>query len=92
VRDRIKALGTMNSYGDSLMGLGTENPLAFQRSGWDINQANNFRKGSLQAFQVEKAIQPQQVQYRGSPLSMAMNAAGGLVSGLGNAAGGGGMF
>jgi hypothetical protein len=92
VRDRIKALGTMNSYGDSFMGLGTENPLAFQRSGWDINQANNFRKGSLQAFQVEKAIQPQQVQYRGSPLSMAMNAAGGLVSGLGNAAGGGGMF
>lgn len=87
-RDRIKALATMNSYGDSFQGLGTENPLAFQRAGWDINMANNFRKGSLQAYGVEKQIQPQQVQYKGSPLGMAMNAAGGLVSGLGS---GGGM-
>lgn len=91
VRDRIKALATMNSYGDSLKGLGTENPLAFQRAGFDINMANNFRKGSLQAYGVERQIQPQQVQYRGSPLSMAMNAAGGLVSGLGSGGGGGGM-
>lgn len=88
VRDRITALGTMNSYGDSLRGLGTENPLAFQRAGWDINQFNNFRKGSLQAYGVEKQIQPQQVQYRGSPLGMALNAAGGMVSGLGNSSGG----
>jgi hypothetical protein len=90
-RDRIKAQATMNSYGDSLMGLGTENPLAFQRAGWDINQFNNFRKGSLQAYGVEKAIEPQQVQYKGSPGAMAMRAAGGLISGFGNA-GGGGMF
>lgn len=93
VRDRIAALGTMNSYGDSFQGLGTENPLAFQRAGWDINQFNNFRKGSLQAYQVEKQIQPQQVQYQGSPLGMALKAGGGLVSGLGGGArGGGGMF
>ena len=91
VRDRIKALGTMNSYGDSFMGLGTENPLAFQRAGWDINRFNNFRKGSLQAFQVEKAIEPQQVQYRGSPGAMAMQAGGGFLSGLGKG-GGGGIF
>lgn len=91
VRDRIKALATMNSYGDSFQGLGTENPLAFQRAGWDINQFNNYRKGSLQAYQVEKAIQPQQVQYQGSPAAMGMRAAGGFLSGLGGS-GGGGMF
>ncbi len=91
VRDRITALGTMNSYGDSFQGLGTENPLAFQRAGWDINRFNNFRKGSLQAYGVEKAIEPQQVQYRGSPGAMALQAGGGFLSGLGKG-GGGGMF
>lgn len=82
-RDRISALATINSYGDSYGGLGTVVPLAFQKSGWDISQANNFRRGSLQAYQVEKAIEPQKVQYKGSPAAMAMQAGGGFLSGLG---------
>lgn len=82
-RNRITALATMNSFGDSFKGLGTENPLALQRSGQDINMFNNFRRGSLSAYGVEKAIQPQQVQYNGSPAAMGVQAVGGFFSGLG---------
>ena len=91
-RSRIQALATMNSFGDSFMGLGTENPLAFQRAGWNINQANNFRKGSMAAYGIERQLQPQQVQYNGSPGAMGLQAAGGFLSGLGKGGGGGGMF
>jgi hypothetical protein len=91
-RDRIAALADFSSYGDSFKGLGTENPMAFARSAADINMNNNFRKGSLQAFGVEKQIQPQQVQYRGSPGAMGLNALGGLLGGMGKGGGGGGIF
>jgi hypothetical protein len=92
-KGRIQALATMGSYGDSMGGLGTMNPLNFQKAGWGINQANNFRRGSLQAYGVEKQIQPQQVQYQGSPLAMGLQSIGGLMSGMGKGGGGGGgMF
>lgn len=90
-RNRITALATMNSYGDSQFGLGNVVPLGFQQAGWDINKFNNFRRGSLNAYGVEKAIEPVQVQYRGSPGAMGAKAAGGFLSGLGGG-GGGGMF
>jgi len=89
-RERINALADFSSYGDSFQGLGTENPLAFARSAADINMYNNFRKGSLGAYGVEKQIQPQQVQYRGSPAAMGLNALGGLLGGMGKGGGGGG--
>jgi hypothetical protein len=91
-RNKIAALATMNSYGDSQYGLGNVVPLGFQQAGWDINKFNNFRRGSLNAYQVEKAIEPTQVQHNGSPGAMAAKAAGGLLSGLGGGGGGGGMF
>lgn len=95
-KNRIQALATMGSYGDSKGGLGTVNPLAFQQSGWDINAANNFRQGSLQAYGVERKIQPEQVQYNGSPGAMALQSIGGLMSGMGKGGGGdmsgGGLF
>lgn len=88
-RGRISALATMNSYGDSQFGLGNVVPLGFQQAGWDINKFNNFRRGSLNAYGVEKAIEPTQVQYRGSPGALGAKAAGGLLSGLGGGGGGG---
>jgi len=91
-RNRIAALATMNSYGDSQYGLGNVVPMGFQQAGWDINKFNNFRRGSLQAYGVEKAIEPVQVQHQGSAGAMGAKAAGGLLSGLAGAGGGGGMF
>jgi len=88
-RDNIAARATLGSYGNSLMGLGTVNPIAFARSAADINMANNFRKGSLLAYGIEKAIEPQQVSYRQQPMSMGLQALGGALSGMG---GGGGGF
>ena len=92
-RNRIAALATMNSYGDSQYGLGNVVPLGFQQAGQNINKFNNYRRGSLAAYGVEKAIEPVQVQHRGSPAAMGMKALGGLFGGLGGGGGGGGgMF
>jgi hypothetical protein len=88
-RDRIAALATMNSYGDSQYGLGNVVPMGFQQAAQDINKFNNFRRGSLNAYGVEKQIQPQQVQHQGSGAAMGAKALGGLLSGFGG--GGGGM-
>lgn len=88
-RDRIAALATMNSYGDSQYGLGNVVPLGFAQAAQDINKFNNFRRGSLNAYGVEKQIQPQQVQYGGSGGAQALKGLGGLLGGLGG--GGGGM-
>jgi hypothetical protein len=90
-RSRIKAMATLGSYGNSLQGLGTENPLAFARSAADINMFNNFRKGSLAAYGIEKAIEPQQIGYRQPMASMGLQALGGALSGMGGG-GGEGMF
>lgn len=94
-RGRINALATMNSYGDSQFGLGNTVPIGFQQAGWDINKFNNFRRGSLSAYGVEKQIEPIQVQHRGSPGASAVKGLGGLLGGLGggmSGGGGGGLF
>jgi hypothetical protein len=91
-RNKIAALATMNSYGDSQYGLGNVVPMGFQQAGQEINKFNNFRRGSLQAYGVEKAIEPVQVQHNGSAGAMGAKALGGLLSGLGGGGGGGGMF
>ena len=94
-RGRIGALATMNSYGNSQFGLGNVVPIGFQKAGWDINKLNNFRRGSLAAYGVEKQIEPVQVQYRGSPGATAVKGLGGLLGGLGggmSGGGGGGLF
>ena len=41
-RNRIAALATMNSYGDSQYGLGNVVPMGFQQAGQEINKFNNF--------------------------------------------------
>jgi hypothetical protein len=87
-RDMIKGQATVGSYGNSLGGLGTVVPLAFARSAADINMFNNFRKGSLAAYGVEKAIEPEQISYRQTPLSMGLSSLGGALSGMGGGGGG----
>jgi hypothetical protein len=66
---RMKALARVSSYGESFGGLGTENPLLQQKSGAGIDMANEFRRGSLGAFGVEKAVDPVQVTYTPSPMA-----------------------
>jgi hypothetical protein len=88
-RDLIRGMATVGAYGNSMGGLGTVVPLAFARSAADINMFNNFRKGSLAAYGVEKAIEPEQIYYRQSPMSMGLSSLGGALSGMGG--GGGGM-
>ena len=92
-RNRIAALATMNSYGDSQYGLGNVVPLGFQEAGWDINKFNNFRRGSMQAYGVEQQQlgQPSQASYSKPAGATALEGAGGLLSGLGKGFGGG-MF
>jgi len=73
--------------------LGRVVPLGFQEAGWDINKFGNFRKGSLQAFQteMEQLGKPSQTSYNKPAGATALEAGGGLLSGLGKAFGGG-MF
>jgi hypothetical protein len=82
-RQRIQALAGMSSYGDSFGGLGTMIPMEFGQSASDINMANNFRKGSMAAYDVAKQVAPQQVNYRQSPAAMGLSALGGALSGMG---------
>jgi len=95
-RDRIAALATMNSYGDSQYGLGNVVPLGFQEAAQQINKFNNFRRGSLQASEVEQQQlgQPEPVNYHKPTGATMLEAGGGLLSGLGKGfgGGGGGMF
>lgn len=90
-RGRIANLATMNSYGDSQFGLGNVVPMGFQQAGWDINKFNNFRRGSMNAYGVEKQIEPMQVQHKPSQGAAMVKGLGGLLGGLGGG-GGGGMF
>jgi hypothetical protein len=91
-RNRIAALATMNSVGDSQFGNANVVPLGFQQAAWDLRKFNDFRRGSMNAYGVEKnSIQPQQVQYKQSGAGQALSGLGGLLGGLGKG-GGGGMF
>jgi hypothetical protein len=92
-REKIAALATMNSYGDSQFGLGNFVARANQETAQRLNQWNNFRRGSLNAYGVEKAIEPTRVDYKKPTGQTVAEGAGGLLSGLGKMGGNfGGMF
>ena len=88
-RGRIEALATMQSMGDSQFGIGNTVPQAFTRTAQTINQMNNYRRGSLNAYGVERAVEPVKINAGGQSRSGLYKAAGGLLSGIGS--GGGGM-
>ena len=62
-KQRIGALATVNSYGNSYGGLGTVNPLAQQQAGSGIDAANEARRGSLAAYGVERDVDPTEISY-----------------------------
>jgi hypothetical protein len=89
-KERLGALARVSSYGDSFGGLGTTNPLLQQAAGGAIDRQNEFRRGSLGAYNVERAIEPVQVSYTPSPMADIFSSAlsfGGQA--LGNSFGGG---
>ena len=74
-KQRIAALATVSSYGPSSGGLDVKNALAFQKSGTGIDMANDFRRGDLSAYGVQRAVDPLQYQYTPSPLAGMSNQA-----------------
>jgi hypothetical protein len=68
-KQRMASLAKVSSYGSSFGGLSTVNPLIQQAAGSAIDRQNEFRRGSLGAFGVERAIEPVQVTYTPSPLA-----------------------
>jgi len=86
---RIGALAKVSSFGESFGGLGTMNPLIQQQTGQDIDQFNEFRRGSLGAFGTEKAVEPVQVSWSPSPLADIFSTALSVgAQGMGQAYGG----
>jgi hypothetical protein len=88
VRQRINALARVSSYGGSFGGL--QNTVAEQlgKSGSEIDRANEFRRGSLAAYGLEKSVDPVQVTYTPSPLADIFSSALSFgAQGIGNAAG-----
>lgn len=84
-KQRIGALARVSSFGESFGGLGTTNPLLQQAAGSAIDAQNEFRRGSLGAYNVEQAVDPVQVTYTPSPLADVFSSALSLGSqGLGN--------
>lgn len=57
-RKRIKALATIQSYGGSFGGLGTENALNFGEGNNALKLINNQRQGSLNAYGSAQAVEP----------------------------------
>lgn len=91
-RGRINAMARVSSYGDSYGGLGTMNPIILQHAGSKIDQWNNFRKGSLQAYGVEQKIPATQIRAGSSPLGGIISGLGGALGKMAGGMGGGGMF
>jgi hypothetical protein len=88
VRQRIGALARVSSYGGSFGGLGNTVAEQLGKSGSEIDRANNFRRGSLAAYGLEKSIDPVQVSYTPSPIADIFSQALSFGSqGLGNVAG-----
>lgn len=91
VKDRTKALATMQSYGDSQFGLGTINPINMAKSAADIDEVNFKRKGSLGAYNVEQAVDPTQIEYSNPVADIASSFLGVGMQGLGQSAANGGV-
>jgi hypothetical protein len=87
-KERIGKLAVVNSYNSSFGGLGTENPLLQQAAGSAIDRQNEFRRGSLGAFNVERAIDPVQITAQPNGLGdMFASALSMGAQGMGNAYG-----
>lgn len=78
-RARIANLATIQSYGGSQFGLQNRAQDLFNASSADINLQGNIRRGSLAAYNVEKAVEPERFT--------ANNALGGLGGALAGIAG-----
>lgn len=89
-KQRIGALATVQSYGGSFGGLGTRNPLVQQEAGSGIDLANAGRKGSLGAYEAERAVDPMQISYSNPVADIASQFLGVGMSGLGGMAAAGG--
>jgi hypothetical protein len=68
-KQRIAALAGVSSYGGSSGGLDITNKLAFQNAGMGIDEANDFRKGDLATYNIQRAVDPVQWSYSPSPVS-----------------------
>lgn len=87
---RVAAMARIGSFGESFGGLGTTNPLVQQATGNAIDRQNEFRRGSLAAYNSERAIDPVQVTATASPLAEVFPAMLSMgTQGLGNAYGAG---
>ncbi len=93
-RKQINALARISSYGGSYGGLGTMNPLILGNSGNAIDMWNNFRKGDMQVYNVERQVPASQYTYKQSPAMALSGLFSSGMKGLGGAmgGGGGGMF
>jgi hypothetical protein len=89
-KQRIGALATVNSYGGSFGGAGTVNPINQAESGAGIDLANDMRKGSLAAYNTERAVDPQQITYSNPLADVASGFLGAGMQGVGQALGPGG--
>jgi hypothetical protein len=90
VKQRLGALATVNSYGGSFGGAGTVNPINQAESGAGIDLQNQMRKGSLAAYGVEHAVDPQQITYSNPIADVAQGFLGAGMQGVGQALGPGG--
>jgi hypothetical protein len=88
-RSQINALARVNSYGNSYGGLGTVNPLILGNSASAIDFYNNFRRGDLSVYNVEKQIPGAQYTYKQSPAAGLGGALGGGMKSMGSMFGGG---
>jgi hypothetical protein len=73
---RLGALAGISSFGGTPGGLALMNPILQQQSGGAIDMFNEFRRGSLGAYGLEKAIDPVQVSYSPSPLAQGLQTLG----------------
>ena len=92
-RQRLTALANVSAYGDSFGGAATKAKEALEASGGDIDMFNEFRRGSMGAFGVEKNIDPVEITQGANPLADIFSTAlqwG--AQGLGNAYGGKKVF
>jgi hypothetical protein len=83
VKNRTKALATMQSYGDSQFGLGTQNPINLAKSAADIDEANFKERSSLGAYNIEQAVDPMQISYSNPVADIASSFLGVGMQGLG---------
>jgi hypothetical protein len=68
-KDRIKALATVQSFGDSSMGLGRQNMRNQAEAGAGIDRANDLARGSLAAYDIEQKVDPVDIGTYSNPIA-----------------------